>query len=230
MVTILFYIASFSLLTSLSQFALSNFVISLIRSFKAFMRLLITLVINSCVRCSLKMVTMLSSRCKFFRWHFSQFAPSKIVMSFLQISGTCIDFSHFIRQQCCLCWLQKLITMLYQRRMFLCWHLFHCLLLATSWFFFHGASRRIMLLTIFSTSSVVCWWSKMVTTFYTHWKVFRHLSNNSFLATSWFLFYEALKRAYNAYYHFIHQQCCLLVTKDGHNLLYALEGFSKTFF
>ena len=36
--------------------------------------------------------------------------------------------------------------------------------------------------------------------------------------------------AYNVYYHFIHRQWYLLVTKDGHNLLYALEGFSKTSF
>ena len=36
--------------------------------------------------------------------------------------------------------------------------------------------------------------------------------------------------AYNVYYHFIHQQCFLLVTKDGHNLLFASQGFSTTSF
>ena len=190
-----FRIASFSLLTSLSQFALSNFVISLLRSFKAFMRLLTTLVINSCVRCSLKMVTMLSSRCKFFRWHLSQFASSKIVISFLRICGTCIDFSHFIRQQCCLCWLKKLVTLLYQRRMFLCWHLSHCLLLATLWLFFYGASRRIIFLTIFSTRRIVCWSPKMLTILYSHCKFFcSHLSQSVLFSIFVILFYKALRR------------------------------------
>ena len=32
------------------------------------------------------------------------------------------------------------------------------------------------------------------------------------------------------YYHFIHQQCFLLVTKDSHNLLFASQCFSTTSF
>ena len=155
-------------------------------------------------------------------------------------------------------------------------------LLASSWILFYEASKRIMFFPTLFINSVVCWSPKMVTTFYTHWKVFRqHLSNNSLLATSWILFYEALKRimfittlfinsvfcwspkmvttfyshrkvfrrhlshvfssnfmnsvlrsfeAYNVYYHFIHQQCFLLVTNDGHNLLFASQGFSTTSF
>ena len=36
--------------------------------------------------------------------------------------------------------------------------------------------------------------------------------------------------AYNASYQFIHQQCCLLVTKDCHNLIFASQVFSLTCF
>ena len=60
---------------------------------------------------------------------------------------------------------------------------------------FYEALKRIMIFTTLFINSVVCWSPKLVTTFYTHWKVFRqHLSNNWLLATSWILFYEALKR------------------------------------
>ena len=33
--------------------------------------------------------------------------------------------------------------------------------------------------------------------------------------------------AFNAFYHFIHQQCCLLVTKDCHNPIFASQVFSR---
>ena len=33
--------------------------------------------------------------------------------------------------------------------------------------------------------------------------------------------------AFNAFYHFIHQQCCLLVTKDSHNPIFASQVFSR---
>ena len=120
-------IASFPLLTSLSQYALSNFVFF----YKALMpiRLLTAFLINNGVRWSLKMPTILSLRRNFFLLtSFSQF-PSKIVISFLRISGTCIEFNLFIQKQCCLCWSQKLVTIVYQHRMFLCRHLFYSSLL-----------------------------------------------------------------------------------------------------
>ena len=93
------------------------------------------------------------------------------------------------------CWSPKLVTMLSPRRKFFRWHLSDNSLLATSWILFYEALKRIMFITTLFINSVVCWSPKMVTTFYTHWKVFRkHLSNISLLATSWILFYEALKR------------------------------------
>ena len=68
-------------------------------------------------------------------------------------------------------------------------------LLATSWNLFYEALKRLMFFPTSFINSVVCWSPKIVTTFYTHWMAFRqHLSNNSILATSWILFYEALKR------------------------------------
>ena len=33
--------------------------------------------------------------------------------------------------------------------------------------------------------------------------------------------------AFNAFYHFIHQQCCLLVTKVSHNPIFASQVFSR---
>ena len=68
-------------------------------------------------------------------------------------------------------------------------------LLASSWVLFYEASKRIMFFPTLFINSVVCWSPKMVTTFYMHWKVFRrHLSHISVVATSWILFYDALKR------------------------------------
>ena len=78
---------------------------------------------------------------------------------------------------------------------FFCCHLSDISLIPTSWILFYEALKRIMFFPTSFINSVVCWSPKMVTTFYSHWKVFRqHLSNNSILATSWILFYEALKR------------------------------------
>ena len=34
-------------------------------------------------------------------------------------------------------------------------------------------------------------------------------------------------KAFDAFYHFIHQHCCLLVTKDGHNPIFASQVFSR---
>ena len=67
--------------------------------------------------------------------------------------------------------------------------------LATSWILFYEALKRIMFITTLFINSVLCWSPMMVTTFYSHRKVFRrHLSHISVLATSWILFYDALKR------------------------------------
>ena len=92
------------------------------------------------------------------------------------------------------CWSPRLVTMLSPRRKFFRWHLSDNSLLATSWILFYEALKRIMFITTLFIDSDICWSPKMVTTFYTHCKVFRkHLSNISLLATSWILFYEALK-------------------------------------
>ena len=103
-------------------------------------------------------------------------------------------YYHFIHQQCCLLVTKDGHNFLSHSKVFR-WRLSDNSLLATSWILFYEALKRIMFLPTLFINSVVCWSPKMVTTFYTHWKVFRqHLSNNSLLATSWILFYEALKR------------------------------------
>ena len=92
-------------------------------------------------------------------------------------------------------WSPKMVTTFYTHWMVFREHLSNKSLLATLWILFYEALKRIMFITTFFINSVVCRSPKMVTTFYTHWKVFRqHLSNNWLLATSWILFYEALKR------------------------------------
>ena len=55
----------------------------------------------------------------------------------------------------------------------------------------------------------------------------------SFLQIAASIFLGSVLRSfseYNAYYHFIHQQCCLLVIKDGHNLVFASQVFQLTSF
>ena len=65
---------------------------------------------------------------------------------------------------------------------------------------------------------------------------YHHLSVESFSLT-FFSEFAASKfvisslrsfEAFNACYHFIHQQCCLLVTKDGHNHHLSVESFPLT--
>ena len=108
-----------------------------------------------------------------------------------------------------LCWSPKMVTIFSSRRKFFRRHLFDNSLLATSWILFHEALKCIMFITTFFINSVVFWSPKMVTTFYTHCKVFRkHLSNNSLLATSWILFYEALNRIMFITIFFINSVFC----------------------
>ena len=140
-------------------------------------RLLTTLVINSGVRWSLKMVTILSSHRKFFRWHLS-------------------DNS----------------------------------LLATSWGVFYEALKRILLITTLFINNVVCWWPKVVTTLLFASQVFLLTLFSQFASI---LFVNSVLRsfeAFTAFRHF-HQQCCLLVTNDGHNFFIRMASFSAdTFF
>ena len=188
-----------------------------------------TLFINSVFCWSPKMVTTFYSHRKVFRRHLSQYFSSNFLNSFLRSFEAYNVLSHFIHQQCFLLVTED------GHHLFLASQVF---LLTSLWQFacsnfvnvLYDALKRIMLFTTLFINSVVCWSPKLVTMLSSRRKFFRwRLSDNSFLATSLILFYEALKRIM-FFPTFVHQQCCLLVTKDGHNLLYALQDFSKTSF
>ena len=128
------------------------------------------------------------------------------------------------------CWSPKMVTTFYTQYKVFRQHLSNSSLLANSWILFYEALKRIMLITTLFINSVFCCSPKMVTTFYSRRKFFLLSSFWHFAYTNFVNSVLRSFEAYNVFSHFIHQQCCLLVTKDGYNLLFALEGFSSTSF
>ena len=140
------------------------------------------------------MVTVLSSRRNFFGWRLSgnSFLETSRILFCEAMKCLMLLTTLFINSV--VCWSPKMVTTVVSHRKPFGQPLSHNSLIPTSWILFYEALKRIMFITTLFINSVVCWSPKMVTTFYSHRKVFRHLSNNSLLVTSWILFYEALKR------------------------------------
>ena len=154
-----------------------------------------TLFINSVVCWSPKMVTTFFSHRKVFRRHLSHISVLAIswILFYDALKRILLPTILFINSVVSSS--PNLVRILSSLRKFFRWRLSDILLLETSWILFYEALKRIMFITTLFINSVVSWSPKMVTTFYTHCKFLRkHLSNNSLLATSWILFYEALKR------------------------------------
>ena len=149
------------------------------------------------------------SHSKVFRWRLSDnsLLATSWILFYEALKRIMILPTLFINSV--VCWSPKMVTTFYTHWKVFRQHLSNNSLLATSWILFYEALKRIMFITTLFINSVVCWSPKMVTTFYTHWKVFRqHLSINSLLATSWILFYEALKRILFISTFFINSVVC----------------------
>ena len=188
-----------------------------------------TLFINSVVCWSPKMVTTFYTHCKFLRKHLSN--NSLLAISWILFYGALkrIMFITTLFINSVVCWSPKMVTTFASHRKVLRRHLSHISVLAISWILFYDALERILLLTIFFINSVVSSSPNLVKILSSLRKFFRwRLSHILLLETSWILFQGALK--HNVYYHFIHQQCCLLVTKVGHNVIFASQVFSLTSF
>ena len=220
-------IASF-LLTSFSKFAFSHFRDSVLQSIEAY-NASYQFIHQQCCLLVTKDAHNLVFASQFFSLtSFSQFPSSKIVISFLRISGTYIDFNHFIHQQCCLCWSPKLITILHPHGMFFRWHLSDSLLLETSGILFYEALRCIMLFFLF-INSFVCWSQKCSQSCFRKASFFADIFL-TFPSSNFVIFLLWSFEAYSASHHFFHQQCCLLVTTDAHNLVVVRRFFSLTSF
>ena len=170
-----------------------------------------TLFINSVFCWSPKMVTTFYSRRKFFCCHLSDISlvPTSWILFYEALKRIMFIITLFINSV--VCWSPKMVTTFYSLGKIFRQHLSINSLLATSWILFYEALKRILFITTLFINSVVCWSPKMITTFYTHYKVFRkHLSNSSLLATSWILFYEALKRTMFVNTLFINSVVCWL--------------------
>ena len=168
-----------------------------------------TLFINSVFCWSPKMVTTFYSRRKFFCCHLSDISlvPTMWILFYEALKRIMFIFTLFINSV--FCWSPKMVTTFYSRRKFFCCHLSDISLVPTMWILFYEALKRIMFIFTLFINSVVCWSPKMFTTFYSLGKVFRqHLSINSLLATSWILFYEALKRILFITTFFINSVVC----------------------
>ena len=117
-------------------------------------------------------------------------------------------YYHFIHQQCCLLVTKDVHNLLYALQVFSTtsfWQ-FACSNFVNV---FYEALKRIMLFTTLFINSVVCCSPKLVTMLSSRRKFFRwRLSDNSFVASSWILFYEALKRIMFITTSFINSVCC----------------------
>ena len=153
-----------------------------------------TLFINSVVCWSPKMVTTFASHRKVLRRHLSHISVLAIswILFYDALERILLLTIFFINSVVSSS--PNLVKILSSLRKFFRWRLSHILLLETSWILFQGALKRITFITTLFINSVVCWSPKLVTMLYSRRKFFRwHLSDNSLLATSWILFYEALK-------------------------------------
>ena len=150
------------------------------------------LFINIVVCWSPKMVTILSSRRKFFRWRFSDISllATSSILCYEASRRILLLTTWFFNS--IVCWLPNVITILSSRRKFFRWHLSDISLLATSWILFYEALRRIMLLNTSFINSVVCCSPKTVKILYSHRQFFLDISHCLLPANSWIL-YEALK-------------------------------------
>ena len=168
-----------------------------------------TLFINSVVCWSPKMVITFYTHWKVFRKHLSNISllATSWILFYEALKRIMFITTLFINSL--VCWSPKMVTTFFFAS--------QVFLLTSFWPFgcrnfvnvLYEALKRIMLFTTLFINSVVCWSPKLVTTFYTHWKVFRqHLSNNWLLATSWILFYEALKRIMFITTFFINSVVC----------------------
>ena len=184
-----------SLLTSFSLFASSNFVIFLLRGFEAdnfshhFVhqqcRLLVTKDAHNPLFALQVFLLTSFSKCAFFHFRDS------VLQSFEAYNAS----YQFIHPQCCLLVIKFGHNLIFCVAIFFCWQFSHSFLLAKSWFLINQFLERILILTTLFINSVVCWSPKMVTTLNSHRKFFCwHLSHSSFLASSWILFYKALRR------------------------------------
>ena len=185
-----------------------------------------TFFINSVVCWSPKMVTTFHTHWKVFRQHLSNnsLLATSWILFYEALKRIMFITTLFINSV--FCWSPKMVTTFYSHRKVFRRHLSHNTFPANSWILFYDALKRIMFYTTFFINSVVCWSPKMLTTFYTHCKIFRkHLSNNSLLATSWILFYEALKRKLLFTIFFINSVVCwspkLVTMLSSHRKFFA---------
>ena len=99
--------------------------------------------------------------------------------------------------------------------------------LPTSWFLVYDSLKSIMRVTTLFINSVFCWSRKMATIIILASEV--SLRSISLFAPDIFII-SGLRSsgAYDAFFHFFHRQCCVLVTKDGHNDYLSVESFLLT--
>ena len=96
--------------------------------------------------------------------------------------------------------------------------------LTTSWFLVYDSLKSIVRVTTLFINSVFCWSRKMATIII----LASEISLRSISLFAFSLFLNSCWRsseAKNDFHHFIDQQCCLLVTKDGHNDYLSVESF-----
>ena len=158
---------------------------------------------------------------------FSQFASSKFVISVRNFEA--YASYHFIHQRCCLLVNKDGHTFIFASHVFSLtsfWqfnfrNFANSVLRSFSEYnaYYHFIHQQCCLLVIKDSNNLVF-----------ASQVFLLIS---FLQIAASIFLGSVLRSFsefNAYYHFIHQQCCLLVTKDCHNLIFASQVFSLTSF
>ena len=175
------------------QFASSNFVISVSKSFEAYNASFHFVHQHCCLLVTKDGHSPFFTSQVFSLTSFWHFASSNFVNSVLRIFEAYKASNHFIHQECCLLVIKNGQNLIFASQVFR-WHLSQSSLLGTSWFLLHGAFKCIMLLSTLFINTVVCCSPKMVTILSLRRKFSRRpLSDNSLLGTSWFLLHGAFK-------------------------------------
>ena len=193
-------------LTCFWNFAFSIFVNSVSRSFEVHIASYHLIHHQWCLLVTRDSHYLIFTSLVFSLTFFWQLASSNFVNSVLRSFAAYDAPYHFIHQNV-VCCSSKMVTTLFSHRKFFCWHPFHSLLLATSWFLFYEALKLILPTTSF-INGVVCWSPKMVTILSSRRKFFRCLSGNSLFEISWILFYEALRHIMLLTTSFINSVVC----------------------
>ena len=219
--------ASHVFLTSFSLLASGNFVSSVLRSFKAFDAFYHFIHQHCCLLVTKDGHNPIFASQVFSRWHRSHsllLATSRIVvyevLKRILLFTASLSTLFFVSRQR---WSQPSSSHCnFSILIFFC-----SPLLTTSWILFCKTPKCVMLLTTFASTVLSVGhqrWSKS----YLRIASFFSLTSFAQFASSKFVI-SVLRSfdAFNAFYHFIHQQCCLLVTKDSHNPIFASQVFSR---